>query len=628
MSQPLQRVSNIPRPTKLLGQQHVNHASKPIANILPRTPATKIINNQNLNKPERKTLALKSIQQQECDPEVAVLELTPFCRQPIVNFGHVQVETTQSRTVVLRNSQQSQQQLFVITFPKPIKGLYIDATEFLIAGRAETSINIAWTPKNVGSIRETITFQDINRMPRRIVILGTAYKPPPDIPKPPKSIHRSMYRCNRFPTRLSPNKSNRKLDQARTQLIFSPASKRYPPKLQDGAENNLLTKLDHDSRRRQSALMVRKILSQFDTSMATKVQTYCRMVLAKRQLSGIREESNNVVAIQSFFRMILARRDFEVIRTRHRAATKVKAYLKMCVTRTRFLEMRQSATLIQARWRGILARKEMTRTKSIVALIVRLQSYGRGMMIRSGQLRQLREQRDTVVKVQSYIRMILAQRDLEILRNKHESATKIESYWRMYIAMKRYSKVRDSVITIQAFWRGTVVRRQQARLKSLLGLIVGLQSYGRGMIIRRGMLRHLREQREAVISVQSYARMILVRRHFLKVLKIRHESASIIKAHWKRYIARRRYLRLRELVICVQARLRGNMARRELDRLKFLAAIIVRIQTHGRGMITRKRLERSIQALHGCQRRAIADRFDTSQEPTRVSERSMFTSYL
>lgn len=634
------RVSNIPRPTKqLLEQQQLNHASKPLTDILPRTPAAKIINNQNLNKPERRALAPKMTQQQDVDPEVAVLELTPFCRQPIVNFGQVEVGTSQCKTVVLRNSQQTQQQLFVITFPKPVKGLYIDATEFLIAGRTETSVSIAWTPKSIGSIRETITLQDINRMPRRIVVLGTAFKPLPDAPRSVRSTHRSMYRFNRMPTKLSPTKTHRKLTQERTQLVFSPASKRAIPKLHDKGENKPLTKLVHDSRRRHSALMVRKILSQYDTTMATRIQSYCRMVLAKRQLSQLHQRKDAIIKIQSFVRMFLVRNK---LFNEHKAATTIKAYWKMYLARKKYLDTRKSLICVQSHCRVVLARRELARLKSLHVMIVRMQARARGVICRRGLLRELRERRDALTKIQSYVRMILArreynqlqtkhnavtaainiqsffrmilaQREVAALRRSHRAATVIATYWKRHVARERYLKARESLICVQAHWRGVLARRELTRLKLLVKLIVRIQSYGRGVILRRGQLRQLRERRDTVIKIQSYARMIKVQRDFAE-LKARHKAATAIKAYWKGYVVRRRYMGARGSVIRLQSHWRGILARQEFVRLKSLVAIIVRLQSYGRGMIFRRELDHSIRALHNCQSRAIAERIGASYQ--------------
>lgn len=608
------RTSNIPRPTKqLIVDKQLNHASKPLKDILPRTPANKIFNNQNLMKSGSHNN--NKIVHSKYDPEVTVLELTPFCRQPIVNFGRVQIGTTQNRTVILRNSQECQQQLFIITFPKPIKGLYIDATEFLIAARTETSVTIAWTPKNVGGIRETITFQDINRMPRRIVVLGSAYQPQPEVPKQQvRSKPRSIYH---FSGHSKSNKSPQKINHERSQLVFSPAAKRAAAIKADSnvSAKEPLTRLLHGTRRRQSALVVRKILSKFDDVKATKIQSYWRMVLAQRTYKSLRSQikatttiqsywrmfvarrkyqktKNSIIVLQNYWRMLLAKRTYSTLRSRNNAAIKIQSYWRMCLSRQRYLETRKSIIVVQANWRMLLARREYSTLRSENQAAITIQSHWRMFVARQAYIATL----NSIIVLQSHWRMLLAQRSFITLRSQNQAAIKIQSYWRMVNSRRRYLQTRNSIVSLQTHWRMLLAQRRYRILKCQSQAAITIQSYWKMFVARQRYL----ETRNSIVTVQTHWRRLLAQRRYA-ILRSQHQAAIKIQSHWKRFVARRRYLRTRESIVVFQAHWRGVLARRNLARLKALVETIVGLQKYGRGMILRRRLERSIQALHNCQ---------------------------
>lgn len=87
--------------------------------------------------------------------------------------------------------------------------------------------------------------------------------------------------------------------------------------------------------------------------------------------------------------------------------------------------------------------------------------------------------------------------------------------------------------------------------------IVCVQRWFRSILQRRKFL----QQRQAVVTLQSNWRMCLAQRqvHFRRACY--HGAAITIQAAWRMHIARKTYTKLLEMVILLQARIRGNLAR-------------------------------------------------------------------
>jgi hypothetical protein len=521
----LQRLSNIPRPVKQLVVETntgISHASKPTLDRLPlQTPSkdpnrTRAIPQDDNPKPK--------LPDMDSDSELAILELVPFSRQPMVNFGDVKLGTTKIKYVLLRNSLEIQQQLFVKSFPKPDKGFYMDATEFLIAPNTEICVALAWTPKMVGGLRESITLQDVNRMPKRIVLMGTATRP-----KPEPSLSKSTRNIPRL-FRRSPNKINRQMRQERNKLIFSPRNTQVKP----------LTKLQSPSPEKRHQL-VRKILSQHDGQMAIKVQCYWRMVLAKRQLDRLKRQHRMAIKIQAYYRMVLAKRQLNHLKMQHRMAIKIQCY-----------------------WRMVLAKRQLNSLKRQHRMATKIQSYYR-MVLAKRRLDCLKRQHRMATKVQCYWRMVLAKRQLDHLKRQHRMATKIQCYWRMVLAKRELNRLKMQhrmAIRIQAYYRMVLAKRQLNHLKMQHRMAIKIQCYWR-MVLAKRELNRLKMQHRMAIRIQAYYRMVLAKRQ-LDQLKMHNRMAIKIQAYYRMVVAKRRYIRFRESVVWFQSVSRGNLYRRKL----------------------------------------------------------------
>lgn len=623
-----QRLSAIPRPLKHLVLDNngggISHASKPTLDTLPLVTPGKAkdvksipplrlqqqqsqqhqLKQHNINKsnnvfdhetPKKlQQQSQKTLTQMDNDPEVAILELVPFSRQPTVNFGNVNLGATRIRYAILRNSSDKQQQMKVISFPKADKGFYIDATEFLIAPKTEICVGLAWTPKAPGGIRESVTLHDVNRMRWRIVLTGTGTTPKPQLPFQSRNSRAQVPRLFRRP---SPSKLNRQMISERNKLVFSPYSRQSAARRQPKAVKPL-TKLRTPSPNKRSQI-VRKILSKQDEAMAIKVQSYCRMYLAKQALErrqrvilllqsrirgylvrrDFKRKREAAITIQSKWRQLVARRKFLLVKE---AAIVLQSHLRGTRDRRRYLATLQATVTIQKIFRGRRARREVARFKQLERAVICLQSQTRGYLVR----KDFKRKREAAISIQSMWRQFVARKKFLLVK---KAAIILQNRLRGIIARRKYLTTHQATITIQKNFRCVLARRELASLRRFQTNVIKLQSQIRGYLVRKDFNR----KRLAAITIQSKWRQFVALRKFSAL----RQAAVVLQSQFRRTIARRRYLAIRQATITIQKIFRGQRARKEFARLRQLQRAIIWLQSHTRGFIVRKQFKRSVEAV-------------------------------
>ncbi|KAI9565582.1 hypothetical protein GHT06_009374 [Daphnia sinensis] len=99
--------------------------------------------------------------------------------------------------------------------------------------------------------------------------------------------------------------------------------------------------------------------------------------------------------------------------------------------------------------------------QAILASIVTIQRWFRTCLER----RNFLSLRRAVVRIQSYVRMINAQRHVMNLRVRHMAATFIQKVWRGYQVRHWYTNLRCSVVSFQCRARGNLARRRFEQMK-------------------------------------------------------------------------------------------------------------------------------------------------------------------
>lgn len=99
--------------------------------------------------------------------------------------------------------------------------------------------------------------------------------------------------------------------------------------------------------------------------------------------------------------------------------------------------------------------------QQIITSITTIQKWFRACLERRKFLRL----KNAVVQIQSFWRMIMAQRYAQSLRARVEASIHIQSTWRAYKQHSWYKKLKSCVITFQAHVRGNRARKAFAELK-------------------------------------------------------------------------------------------------------------------------------------------------------------------
>ena len=265
---------------------------------------------------------------------------------------------------------------------------------------------------------------------------------------------------------------------------------------------------------------------------ACVIQAHWRAVsiakLQRREYLRLRETT---VRLQSIARRIQVEK---ALAKQHQAAIVIQAMFRKYIAQKNYNHLKGSVTIIYNRWRATLLARKCRNTYLI--------------------------QKKAVVIIQSNYRRVKVQRTMATY---HAAATTIEALYRGYIQRKKYTMLKQSVHTIQYYWRATLIAREQRRL-------------------------YLKE-RSAIITLQSCWRKCLVLRQFNRLVR----ASTIFQSRYRGMVARRRYLRLRGVVITIQRSLRVKAEVRRLREAK-------RMEERNRGALVIQKYWRKYQEVCVC----------------------------
>ncbi|XP_052220933.1 abnormal spindle-like microcephaly-associated protein homolog [Dreissena polymorpha] len=347
---------------------------------------------------------------------------------------------------------------------------------------------------------------------------------------------------------------------------------------------------------RQKYLMLR--------SAAVKIQAVCRgWLFRKKRLNAavtvqrlyrgymVRKcfQQKKIAArkIQAHFRRYQAVQNFKACKVAAiTIQSKIKAHLAMKRQRDQYENMKKSCINLQRRWRGYLITKEL-RGKFLQqrAAAVRIQSYARKMIHRSHYLKL----RSAAIVIQSYIRTCRVRRAYKVLlEHSHSAATAIQATFRGYKVRKQKCMENNAATVIQTLFRKWYARNAYQNLRKAVILCqVRVRAKQHSKLQRRKFLlikaaaviiqakykmiqqrkKYLKE-RKAAITIQAWYRGHVARSQY----QIQHSAACILQRHWRAELACRgqvlQYHRLRDAVMALQARHRGNLARHHTARIR------------------------------------------------------------
>nr|FAA04055.1 TPA: myosin XI subclass 2 isoform 1 [Chara braunii] len=141
------------------------------------------------------------------------------------------------------------------------------------------------------------------------------------------------------------------------------------------------------------------------------------------------------------------------------AAVKIQHMVQSFLMRKDYERMKSASLLVQAYWRGTMARLEFRFLREQVSAVC-FQRYIRGYLAQKNYLKM----QQAAIRIQSAVRSLAARRFLCFLEDNH-AATQIQSKWRSYVAFRSYDELLRSCIVFQGAWRCKEARSEIKKLR-------------------------------------------------------------------------------------------------------------------------------------------------------------------
>ncbi|KAG2461745.1 ASPM protein, partial [Polypterus senegalus] len=331
--------------------------------------------------------------------------------------------------------------------------------------------------------------------------------------------------------------------------------------------------------------MARRKFNQMRTAVLTIQRHYKAFVFGKAQRQKYLLVHKSVVVIQSYYRGMKGRLIYRQIK----AACVIASFWQMKKERTQFLLARQSVVILQSHVRSWQARRRYQILKRSVSLI---QAYYRAVTLGRKVRERFQSMKLAAIVLQAACRGWHARRRRHMLK----SVVRIQSVYRAYVARKKFLKLKQATITIQAYVKMTQTQQRYTKLRNTAIYIqrtrranqlctvhaaefkrkrkacIVLQAAARGYVVRK----QIRTCRIAAVKIQSAFRMKKESACYLS----KYKAVLVLQKHYRCYregIAYRTlFLRVRAAAMCLQAAYRGYRLRQTLKRLHKSASVIQR----------------------------------------------------
>ncbi|XP_061831528.2 abnormal spindle-like microcephaly-associated protein [Nerophis lumbriciformis] len=314
------------------------------------------------------------------------------------------------------------------------------------------------------------------------------------------------------------------------------------------------------------------------------------------------------IILQSAFRGMKSR---QIVKQKHQAAATIQRSFRAHYEHKKYLALKSSVLAMQRRYRATLtAKAQMRRHQNIRKSAVIIQAAYRGMRARKNVV--LWHQAATVI--QSVFRQHKAEVKFQAMRL---SAIIIQKYYRAYVRHKQerelFVKVRSSAIVLQAAFRGYSARREIAKMQRAATVLQAtfrkhkqqstfrkkcwaacvLQQRFRALKQRNAEARKYNEIRKSVVCLQAAFRGMKSRQS----VKQMHQAATTIQKAFRARCEHKKYLALKTSVLAIQRRYRATVAAKsQMQHYQNMKEAVVLIQAAYRGMRVRNCVARWHQA--------------------------------
>ncbi|XP_054688942.1 abnormal spindle-like microcephaly-associated protein isoform X2 [Grus americana] len=348
--------------------------------------------------------------------------------------------------------------------------------------------------------------------------------------------------------------------------------------------------------------LVRHIYQQHRAKIVTIQQYYRAYKLGKIEREYYLQKRAAVIVLQAAFRGTKARKLYR----QTKAICVVQSLWRMKKEKLRFLRLKKSVTTLQSHVRKY---QQVKRYKAIKNAASVIQTWYRAHVTSKKAAASFQRMRLAAVVLQSAYRGMEARKEAHKLR----SVIKIQSSYRAYIVRKRFKNLKDATVKMQALVKMRqahkcycalreatlyVQRRYRSHryalqlkedYRRLKAACIRIQAVFRGYLVRKQIQRW----RETAIFLQACYRMRRDRQRYLNICS----AAVVIQNHYRAYkkqlCHRHEFLQVKKAAVCLQAAYRGCKARKRL-KLEYRAAI--KIQTAFRAHAARMKYKAMVQA--------------------------------
>jgi hypothetical protein len=254
--------------------------------------------------------------------------------------------------------------------------------------------------------------------------------------------------------------------------------------------------------------------------------------------------------LKSAYDNIMHEIHFEYLEPRLSHSTAIiKAMAQGIRSRKDLNSKKHAVNIIVARYRMVLARRELERRMQERRSVIIIQSSYRRLkaQIEAQKLRE--EQRERVVMMQSWIRRKLHQ---SYYLHFRQSVTTLQSIARMKMARARLIRTRYNVIIMQVQVRGFLARRRVAKLrqeKLELESVIVIQKLSRASLARKQTAK-IRQERQKILEltlkIQSLFRANQARKAAEQILERRRSAVIVIQIMIRSFQAQQTRIRLQE----------------------------------------------------------------------------------
>ncbi|XP_067893808.1 abnormal spindle-like microcephaly-associated protein isoform X2 [Heterodontus francisci] len=316
---------------------------------------------------------------------------------------------------------------------------------------------------------------------------------------------------------------------------------------------------------------------------------------------------NSILLIQAAYRGMIVRKH---LRSKHKSATLIQTYYRMHKQRQCYRRLYWAATAVQRRYRACKIRDaHVKQYNDVKKATISFQAFYRGK-----KARDLAKKIKAVRRIKSFLQMCITRKLFLIQKS---AIITLQAAFRGYRARVCYRAMRLAAISIQSWYRACIMGRSQlVQYQSMRHAAVTVQAAYRGMVVRQWV-----KQKCAAVKIQSVLRMIQDRRAFLRL----KSAVIVVQSHYRAHEARKLYSAYKVAAVVLQGHYRSYLLMKQ-QRSTYLShrQMIIRLQARIRGVIVQrsyKKLLQSTTKIQACYRRKKQRQiFLLKKKATRVIE--------